>query len=159
MTQDPLLPQGWLPHLQRHLRDLFKMAQTYKWETCRAWSEEVFASIESGDLLNWEDYALVKDIQRDTIQRFRAHDDDRKYREAAAETTPYAAQTPAPCYQWNRGNCDQSAPHGPLHKQRLHVCAWCLNKRLLHENHKEPDCPKKIASQKTDEKKTVQKDF
>ena len=50
----------WNPHLSRHLRDLYKMAQSYEWSTCVEWSEQVFDSLFEGIVDGWDDCGALR---------------------------------------------------------------------------------------------------
>ena len=51
-----------------HIHQLTTMDQTWDWETCRLWSERVFAMMEDGrPPLGWADAYAIKDVQRDAI--------------------------------------------------------------------------------------------
>ena len=165
LSEAPECPEEWKKPLLRHERDIFEMAIDWEWKTCRSWSEGIFRAFERGDLpTHWEDYASIKDLQRDakakqTADLVRSAPVKRDNHHTTFQSTYNKETDGVPCSRWNSGECNEEAPHGTMPKLFLHICGWCANCRKRQHAHREPDCIKKRENEARKQQEKQDKDF
>ena len=136
--------------MENHLEQLIYDARTYPWESVRSWSEEVCARVQEGSL-SWCDYYEI-----DRLQTRMAHangqsigqSSDKKEKPATnmAINLPQAvlsAKPAPPCRAYQMGTCRHPTHHVTNGFRQIHICEFCLTKKVQMLPHSQSQCKSK----------------